>query len=69
MFHADGESGVMSTNAVLLIVHVVSWTILLTWKFTILPALYPDEPKAFPHLIPCIQIQPFEHSCTSLKKN
>ena len=55
----DGESGMKSHQAALLSIPIVSWVIWRIWKFTLLPALYPDEPKAYPYLIPCIQVHPF----------
>ena len=58
----DGESGTMSHQAALLSIPIVSWVVWRLWKFTLLPALYPDEPKAYPYLIPCIQVHPFERS-------
>lgn len=52
----EDELSVVSRWVALLSFLTVSWTIWRIWKFTVLPVLYPDEPKAFPYSVPCMNL-------------
>lgn len=38
---------------IIILVLAAAWLCWRIWKFTIIPALRPDEPKELPYLIPC----------------